>query len=101
MAVASLDTISQQLRTVCEKHHVARLRLFGSTAAGTDGPNSDVDLLVDYDPGYTPTFSNLVGLEQELSKLFDGRPIDLARPQDVHWFIRRSVLASARTVYER
>jgi hypothetical protein len=94
------DNLAEAIAPVCRKHHVRRLQIFGSTAAGTNRPDSDVDLLVDYEPGFTPTLFSLGRLEQELSSVFDGRPVDLMRPDDLHWFIRRSVLASARTLYE-
>jgi hypothetical protein len=101
MSIIAFDSIAQSLTQVCERHHVIRVRVFGSSAAGNARPDSDVDLLVDYDPAFTPTFFTMEQLERDLSPIFNGRPIDLMRPEDVHWFIRRSILSSARTLYER
>jgi predicted nucleotidyltransferase len=89
------------LATVCRRYGVRRLQLFGSTARGEDRPDSDVDLLVEYEPGHVETLENMTVLEDELSVLFDGRPIDMAKPKDVHWYIREDVLASARVLYEK
>jgi predicted nucleotidyltransferase len=61
MPVPSLETISEAVKQVCEKHRVRRLRVFGSTVRGEERPGSDVDLLVDYDPGFTPTFAPTSG----------------------------------------
>jgi predicted nucleotidyltransferase len=101
MSTATLESIAAQVKTVCEQHHVQRLRLFGSTVRGEDRADSDVDLLVEYEPDFSPTFFSMSDLEEHLSPLFGGRPIDLIRPKDLHWFIRDSVLSSARTLYER
>ena len=90
-----------ELTPICERHHICRLRLFGSTVRGENRPDSDVDLLVDYEPGHVETLESLDRLETDLSDLFYGRAIDLVKPQLLHWFIRDSVLASAQTIYER
>ena len=63
MATATLDSIAEQVRVVCERHHVRRLRFFGSTARGEDRPDSDVDLLVDYERDFTPSFFSMSDLE--------------------------------------
>jgi predicted nucleotidyltransferase len=86
---------------VCRKHHVARLRLFGSTATGDATPESDVDVLVDFEQGFKADLSTYEGLEEEIGRIF-GRPrVDLVRSDLLHWYIRRSVVQSARTLYER
>ena len=101
MVATKLDAIADQLAPLCEKHHVRRLRLFGSTVRGEDRDTSDVDLLVEFEPGHGKPLASLEELESSLSCLFGGRKIDLVDPAFLHWFIRDSVLSSARTLYER
>jgi uncharacterized protein len=92
---------SSALDGICRAYRVQRLRVFGSVARGEPTPDSDADLLVDFENGYTPSLFRLVELSERLRPVFGGRKVDLAVPADLHWFIRDQVLASARTVYER
>jgi predicted nucleotidyltransferase len=101
MPFSLVANLAGELKPVCDANHVKRLRVFGSVSRGEQRPDSDVDILVDYEPGYVPTLFTMENLQQQLSQLFDGRQIDLMRPQDVHWFIRKSVLSSAQVLYER
>jgi predicted nucleotidyltransferase len=101
MVTVGTQSLLQDLANVCERNHVRRLRQFGSTVRGEERPDSDVDLLVEYEPGYTKSLESLLELESSLQDLFGGRVIDLVDPELLHWFIRDSVLASARTIYER
>jgi len=55
----------------CRKHHIQRLALFGSVLRDDFGPDSDIDVLVEFEPGCTPGLS-IVDIEEELSSLFDG-----------------------------
>lgn len=69
------DVDRQRLAELCQKYRVARLDVFGSQARGTSRPDSDVDLLVTFEDGYTPGWE-LGGLYVELERLLD-RPVDL------------------------
>jgi hypothetical protein len=89
-----------KLDSICRAHRVRHLAIFGSMLRGESRPDSDVDLLVEYDRGFTPTFFGLVKLSEDLRPLFGGRQVDLALPADLHWFIRNQVIHSARTIYE-
>jgi predicted nucleotidyltransferase len=99
--VLDLTKIPAELPDVCRAHHVRRLRVFGSAARGDLRGDSDVDLLVDYEPGYTPSFFKIAQLSEKLRPVFAGREIDLILPDELHWYIRDQVLNSARTIYER
>jgi hypothetical protein len=99
---AVLDKTSEALLgEICQTYHVRRLSLFGSVARGQARPDSDVDLLVEYEGGYVPTYFKIVELGDALSPLFGGRYIDIVLRNTLHWFIRDQVLASARAIYER
>lgn len=66
----------QALERLCRERHVRRLDLFGSRAKGTADGESDVDLLVEYEPGHTPGLLGFLELEEELAALF-GEKVDL------------------------
>jgi uncharacterized protein len=86
------------LDRVCLRYGVTRLRLFGSAVRGHDGPDSDLDLLVEF-AGAT-TLLDLVGMQQDLEKEL-GREIDLVTPGALSPYIRDRVLREARVIYER
>ncbi|MBM4289449.1 MAG: nucleotidyltransferase family protein [Deltaproteobacteria bacterium] len=88
------------LATFCRRHHIRRLALFGSTVHGEVGPESDIDLLVEFDPEQLPTLFDLAGMEQELSLLLGGQKVDLRTPEDLSRYFRERVLAEAEVQYE-
>ena len=65
------------LAALCRRHRIVRLSLFGSALAGTARPDSDVDLLVEFEPEGEPGLLGLAGIAEELSGLLDGRRVDL------------------------
>ena len=82
----------------CRRNHIHRLALFGSVLRDDFGPGSDIDVLVEFEPG------QLVGLrfieiERELSNLLGGRKVDLITPKFLNRRIRDRVLASAEVQY--
>lgn len=87
------------LETFCRHHHIRRLALFGSALRGTDRPDSDVDLLVEFEPGRKPGLLALAGIEVELSVLASGRRIDLRTAQDLSRFFRDEVIRTAAVQY--
>ena len=64
----------------CQRHHIARLALFGSVLRDDFGPDSDVDVLVEFQAGHVPGF-NFVGIEREFSGLLNGRRVDMVTPK--------------------
>jgi len=99
MVSTQLKSISSEVAGVCRRHHVRRLSLFGSALRDELRPDSDVDLLVEFERGFTPSFFKLADLSDQLRPFFDGREIDLVLPGDLHWFIRDQVCDSPRAVY--
>ncbi|MBF0138575.1 MAG: nucleotidyltransferase family protein [Magnetococcus sp. DMHC-1] len=89
------------LAEFCQRHHIQRLSLFGSVLRGTDGPDSDMDLLVEFETDHTPGFLKLAEMEAELSDLLPGRKVDLRTPRDLSRYFRENVLASAQVQYAR
>ena len=87
------------LSAICRRHHIRRLALFGSTLRGTDRPDSDVDLLVEFEPGRKPGLFALAGIESELSVLAGGRRIDLRTAQDLSRYFRDDIVRMAEVQY--
>jgi len=82
----------------CRKNHIRKLSLFGSVLQDDFGPESDVDFLVEFDPGYPVGLIRLAGMENELSKLL-GRKADLRTPADLSRYFRDEVVRSAEVQY--
>jgi predicted nucleotidyltransferase len=83
----------------CQRHHIARLAIFGSALRDDFRPESDVDVLVDFEPGHVPGFFRLFDMEEELSALFEGRKVDLRTPEDLSRYFRDRVVAQAEVQY--
>src|ERR1700722_8718027 len=99
--IASVMTVEpQQLAEFCRRHHIARLALFGSVLRSDFRPDSDVDVLVEFEPGHVPGFFALGTIELELSRFFGGRKIDLQTPASIYEGFRNQVLAEAEVQYD-
>ena len=95
----SLNLDEATVARFCEAHHIRRLALFGSQLKGTARPDSDIDLLVEFDPANTPSLFGVAAMEIELSELLGGRKIDLRTPQDLSRYFRDEVVRTARGLY--
>jgi len=91
----------EKIAEFCRRRYIRRLALFGSVLHKEFGPESDVDVLVDFELGHTPGFFKLFDMEEELSKLFGGRKVDLRTPQDLSRYFRDEVVAAAEVQYEQ
>ena len=87
-----------QLAAFCRRHHMKSLALFGSVLRDDFRPDSDIDVLVEFEPGHTPGFLKLAGMESELSALFGNRKVDLRTPQDLSRHFRDRVLREAEVL---
>lgn len=92
------DIESDALRDFCRSNRVRRLALFGSVLHGEAGPESDVDLLVEFEPDVRMGLIRLAELELELSRLL-GAKIDLRTARDLSERFRPEVLAEAEVLY--
>jgi predicted nucleotidyltransferase len=88
----------EQLAEFCRRHHIRRLALFGSVLREDFRPDSDVDVLVEFVPGYPVGLIRLAAIERELSGLL-GRRVDLRTPADLSRYFRQEVLDSAEVQY--
>ena len=94
----SLKLDEATLARFCEQHHIRRLSLFGSQLKGTAGPESDIDLLVEFEPEHTPTLFGIAGMEIELTELL-GRKVDLRTAMDLSRYFRDDVVRMAEVQY--
>ncbi len=83
----------------CRRHRIRRLSLFGSILRGDFGPGSDVDVLVEFEPGGAPGYFELGEMKDELSKLFD-RNVDLRTPRSLSPYFRDRVLREALPLHD-
>ncbi len=91
--------ISQdKLIKFCKRYHIRKLSLFGSILRGDFRPDSDVDVLVEFEPGYSAGLIRMAGMELELSKIFKQK-VDLRTPAELSRYFRGRVLESARVQY--
>ena len=82
----------------CHRHHVRRLSLFGSVLTDRFRPDSDVDVLIEFEPEQTPGFFALARMQFELEAVV-SRPVDLRTPKDLSRYFRDEVLRSAEVQY--
>jgi uncharacterized protein len=88
------------LAAICRQYHIRRLSLFGSALKGSDRPDSDVDLLVEFQPDARPSLLTMASIEIELSSVLGGRKVDLRTAQDLSRYFREEVVRAAETQYE-
>ncbi len=89
----------ERIAAFCKKHHIRKLSLFGSVLRDDFGPDSDVDVLVEFEPGHVPGFFRLVDMEDELSAIVGVRKVDLRTPEDLSRYFRQEVLSTAEVQY--
>ncbi|KPJ97171.1 MAG: hypothetical protein AMS20_17540 [Gemmatimonas sp. SG8_28] len=86
-----------RLADICRRHDVARVRIFGSASRGEAGPDSDIDLLVDF--AAPKGFFEVIRLEDELEAFF-GRPVDVVTEPGLSPYLREPILTSASVIFD-
>ena len=99
MSQATSIFSADEIAEFCRRHHIRRLSLFGSVLREDFGPESDIDVLVEFEPGHVPGFFALYDMEQQLSAMVGGRKVDLRTPEDLSRYFRDDVLAHAEVQY--
>lgn len=90
----------QEIEEFCLRHHIRKLSLFGSILTPRFRPESDIDVLVEFEPEKTPGFFGIVGMEMELTDKF-RRKVDLRTAEDLSRYFREQVVSTAAVQYER
>lgn len=93
--VRNLDIPSERIADICRRHHIRKLSLFGSVLRDDFRPDSDVDVLVAYEPGI-PVGFRIFDIEAELSDIFGGRRIDMVNEKYLNPRLRKRILDEAK-----
>ncbi len=100
MTYHGIDIPKDKIANFCRENHIRKLSLFGSILREDFHPESDVDMLVEFEPGHRIGFIGLAGLELELSKML-GRKVDLRTPAELSRYFRDEVKKNAEVQYAR
>ncbi len=95
MSAISLD--KKAIADYCKRHHIKQLSIFGSALRSDFREDSDIDVLVEFEPGHVPGFA-FFAIQDELSAFF-GRKVDLNTPQFLSPYFRDRVMAEAEVEY--
>jgi predicted nucleotidyltransferase len=94
-----VDLSKEKIAEFCRRHHIRRLAVFGSALRDDFRPDSDLDVLVEFEPGHTPGLIGLAGMELEFSGFVGGRKVDINTPLCLSRYFRDEVLAEAEPLY--
>jgi len=89
---------ARKIAEICKKHHIRELSLFGSALTGPFTEESDVDILYEFEPGYSVGFE-IVAIEEEFSMALGGRRIDLVPRKYLNRHLRDRIISGARVNY--
>jgi hypothetical protein len=98
MKKRNIDIPQEKIAEFCQRHHIKRLALFGSALRDDFKPDSDVDILVEFEPGTRIGMIRLAGIELELSEIL-GRKVDMHTPGFISKYFRNQVLTEAEDQY--
>jgi predicted nucleotidyltransferase len=96
---ANIEVPRERIAAFCRRHHVQRLSLFGSVLRSDFRPDSDVDVLVEFEPGRTVGFFTLFDMEDEFARLLRVPAVDLNTPLCLSEDFRDEVVAKAEVQY--
>jgi len=96
---SGVNISKEKIINFCKKNHIKRLAFFGSVQRNDFNPESDVDILVEFEPGHTPGFFKLFDMEQELSSVLNGRKVDIRTPDDLSRYFRDKIKEEAEIYY--
>lgn len=98
MTTANIEVPREEIAAFCRRNRIRRLALFGSVLRDDFRPDSDVDILVEFEPDARIGLIGLSGLELQLSELLH-RKVDLRTPADLSRYFREAVVAAAEVQY--
>ena len=90
----------EQIADFCKNNQIRKFSFYGSILRDDFGPESDIDVLVEFEPGQPIGLMEVAGMEIELSEIL-GRKVDLRTPQDLSRYFRDEVVAEAEVQYEK
>ena len=93
-----IDIPKEKVAAFCRRHPIRKLSFFGSVLREDFGPESDIDVLVEFEPGHVVGYFRFAEMESELSNLL-GRKVDLRTPAELSPYFRQEVLDTAEVEY--
>ena len=96
---AQISFDKEQIGEFCRQNHIRRLYLFGSVLRKDFNPESDIDVLVEFEPEHVPGLFGVARMERQLSQLFGARKVDLRTAEDLSKYFRDAVLREAELQY--
>ena len=101
LQISHIEVPEDKINDFCMAHHIKSLSFFGSVLRDDFRDNSDIDVLVEFEIGYTPGFFKLLEMEEELSSLLGNRKVDIRTPEDLSRYFRGDVLREKEVCYEK
>ena len=99
MTAGHIEVAQDRLTEFCRRNGVRKLALFGSVLTGRFSDASDVDVLIEFEPGERGGYLRMAAMEREISGIFGGRRIDLRTPNELSRYFRNEVLQTAVIQY--
>lgn len=96
--VLAIEIPEKKIEEFCRRNGVRKLSIFGSVLRDDFNPESDVDILVEFDDDATPGFFRLMRMQDELTEIL-GRTVDLRTPKDLSRYFRDDVVNNAVIQY--
>ena len=93
-----IEISKDQIAEFCRRHHIRRLSVFGSALHGNLRPDSDIDVLVEFEAEHIPGLFSMARMERELSFML-GRQVDLRTAEDLSPYFRQDVIEEAKVQY--
>jgi len=94
-----IELQKDQIASFCREHHIRRLAIFGSALRPDFRPDSDVDMLVEFEPEHIPGLFGIAHMERKLSELCGGRKVDMRTQEDLSRYFRQQVVEEAVVQY--
>ena len=98
MSKRNINLPKGELAELCRRRHIRKMSLYGSVLRDDFRPDSDIDVLVEFEPGHTVGF-DILDIEEELSRLFGGQRVDIVEEKYLNRWLRARVLATAEVQY--
>jgi predicted nucleotidyltransferase len=93
-------TVREAIESETLKDDILKVSLFGSYLHGDFSEDSDIDVLIEFDPTAHISFFNLARIKRHIEQ-FTNKPVDLLTPEAISRFFRDQIINEAETVYER